>query len=1179
MYIVSGGGFTHPTNSNVPQRFRKPLQQAIAKYLVGLSLLLAMLSGMVRAYAQTNFGTMVGTITDPSERSISGASIDVRNLGTNVTQIVTSSSTGDYSVVNLNPGLYGITVTVAGFSPQTKSPINVKIGGTSRADVTLSVGSISETVTVTSSQNELQTDTSSLGGVVEGRAVLETPLNGRNVNNLLTLVPGVIAGGGTAGSTISNQGGAQTQAIAYGNYQIGGGFSGQSLFYVDGVPSNVPENNVNSLVPTQDAVQEFRVSTNNVSAEFGGFGGGVVQISTKSGVNSLHGSAYEYLRNTVFNANDWFSNHLGRRRPPLHQNQFGANLGGPIMKDKLFFFGSWEREFIKQGFVSINTVPTLAQLNGDFSATGQNIYDVSSPGRPQFSCNGILNVICPNRLDPTASKILAAESPNPNATGLTNNFLATAITSGQQDQYNARLDYALSKSDSLFSRYTFWNPHNKPSDPYGKLTGSGVTGNTTHEAVIGENHIFNAHTIADLRLAYLQNYNFQTPLSNGYNLSQFGAPYAVFQQQATQGLLPKLSIPGYNLGANDSQLYWLNTVYSINGSITQILGKHTLKAGGMIRQIGWTTYSNNQGIQFNSDRAFSSNSTASNSGNALASFLLGTPISTNTTQVQGVHAFFHPFGAYLTDTYQVTKSLTANLGIRWEQPGSYSEKNNRDTILQPDVASPLAAIQNPITGQTQTLKGNLAFVSSSQDSSRREEELHWLLFSPRFGLAYRAFQGTVIRGGYGISYLPANLTQDGPQNSPINSAGTSLSNTIGGLQVTSLANPFPNGILLPSGRTPAGITARLGQSLVGRVSNQPYSYVQQYNVAVEQALGANSVFSIAYAAAKGTHLTLQLGNTSTGLNLNQLTDNYQALGAQLLTPVANPFYGILPAGTLGGATILTGYLLKPFPQYQAVTQTVPRIGASTYNALQATYQLRVKGGGLVGAAYTWAKLLSNVDSTSGFLDGLNRIGVVQDNTNLHLEKSLSLQDVRHHLVLNYGIDLPFGTGHKFLPTSGIFINTLVGGWRVNGITSFLTGTPLSFVANANPLSQFFGAGIIRPNRAQGCEASASGPAQSRVTKWFNRACFVQPGPFSFGNESRVDSQLRNAGVANFDASLSKTINIADWSSLQLSAEAFNVFNRVQFGPPTTNLSSGIFGQVTSQANSPRTLQLALRYSF
>lgn len=685
--------------------------------------------------------------------------------------------------------------------------------------------------------------------------------------------------------------------------------------------------------------------------------------------------------------------------------------------------------------------------------------------------------------------------------------------------------------------------------------------------------------VADLRIAYLQNYNFQTPISNGYDLSQFGAPYAAFQQQAAQGLLPKLSIPGYNLGANDSQLYWLNTVYSINGSVTRIIGKHTLKAGAMIRQIGWTTYSNNQGIQFNSDRSFSSSSTTSNSGNALASFLLGTPISTSVSQVQGVHAFFHPFGAYVTDTYQVSKALTANIGLRWEQPGSYSENHDRDTVLQPDAASPLGTIQNPATGQSQTLQGNLALVNSAQYSSRREEQLHYLLFSPRVGLAYRALPGTVMRGGYGISYLPANLTQDGPQNSHVNSAATSLSNTPGRPQVNSVANPFPNGFLQPSGRNPAGITALLGQSLAGRVPSQPYSYVQQYNLAIEQTLGANTTFSLAYAGAKGTHLTLQLGNTSTGLNLNQLPDQYDALGAQLLKPVANPFAGSIAGGPLGGPTILTGYLLKPFPQYQAVNQTVPRLGASTNNALQGTYRMRFRSGGLVGVAYTWAKLLSNTDSTSGFLDGVNHIGIVQDNTNLHLEKSLSLQDIRHNLVIDYGVDLPFGRDHRYLHYAGNLVNALVGGWRADGITTFLTGTPIALDANPNPLSQFFGAGAIRPNRVAGCQAQTGGTAPSRVKNWFNTACFVQPGAFSFGNEGRVDSQIRNDGVANYDTSLTKIFKVTDWSNLEFSAQAFNIFNRVQFGPPATNLASAVFGQVTSQANSPRTLQFDLRYAF
>jgi hypothetical protein len=291
--------------------------------------------------AQTSYGSVVGTITDPGGAVIAGAHVQLTNKGTNAQQEAVTGAGGTYTFINLNPGVYSITVTNQGFKSATNDQVAVNIGGVTRADLTLQVGDVSQSVTVTGASANIQTDSASLGGVIEGLQVQEAPLNGRNVNNLLDFVPGVIPGGGTSGNTMANGGTGQvspnTQAISYGNYQIGGAFSGQSLFFIDGMGSNISENNVNTLVPTQDVVQEFRVSTSDVSAEFGGYGGGVVQISTKSGTNKFHGSAYEYFRNTVLDANDWFSNHAGLGRIPLHQNQYGTNIGGPALKDKLFF--------------------------------------------------------------------------------------------------------------------------------------------------------------------------------------------------------------------------------------------------------------------------------------------------------------------------------------------------------------------------------------------------------------------------------------------------------------------------------------------------------------------------------------------------------------------------------------------------------------------------------------------------------------------------------------------------------------------------------------------------------------------------------------------------------------------------------------------------------------------------
>lgn len=1162
--------------------------------LAGLALLICSVAVTTPAYAQTSYGSVVGIVTDPSGAAVLGAKMTLRNNGTAAKEETVTGSGGTYSFINLNPGSYSVSVSQSGFESYTRNQVDVQIGGATRVDIVLQVGNVAQSVTVNGGEAELQSDSASLSGVIEGQQVVEAPLNGRNVNNLLDFVPGVTPGGGTQGSTMANggsgnfQAGGQTQAIAYGNYQIGGAFSGQSLFFIDGVGSNIAENNVNTLVPTQDAVQEFRVSTNNVSAEFGGYGGGVIQISTKSGTNHFHGNAYEYVRNTDLDANDWFSNHEGLGKSPLHQNQYGVNLGGPALRNKLFFFFSWEHESLISASPISATVPTTAELNGDFSGDPQVVYCPAvgsygcTPGQP-LPGNKLTYI------DPTALAIAKLETPNEShvtQTPFTTNFYASAPIEGYQDQYNARIDASLGK-DNLFARYTFWNPHNGDSDPFGTKTGAGPTGNYTQEAVVGDNHVFNPTTIAELRLSYLENYNFQYPLSDGFDMSSISPEYGTIQSesQKKEGLLPGLGIQGYGIGAELSQLYWNNNVWAISGSATKILGKHTIKAGGNWRQVLWENYGNSQGLGINTSTFFTASSPSdATTGNGLASFLLGIPSSTGISSVGTWHAFLHNYGLFVEDTYQATQKLTVIAGLRWEQPGSYSEENNLDTILQPNAAVTIggvSSITNPVTSATVPLTAQLAFVDSPQYHSRREEALHWMLYSPRLGFAYRFDPKTVIRSGYGISYFPAEMTADSPGNSPINSAGTSVSNTVGQPLLATVANPLPNGINLPTGRTQAGLNVALGQGIGGRFPNQAYGYSQQWNLAVERALDSKSTATVAYAGSKGTHLILSGGFTGTGLNLNQLPDSYDSLGSALLTQVANPFYGVLPAGiTAGQPTIAEGYLLEPHPQYESVSQVVPRDGDSTYHALQITYIRHFAHSGILQGAYTWSKLLSNTDNTSSFQDGQGGLGVVQDNTNLKAEKSLSQQDLANNLVINYGIDLPFGHGEMYLPKVSGAANAVIGGWRVDGITTFRSGLPLALLAQGNGLSQF-GAGNIRPNYTAGCSKSAPGSPHSaaRANEWFNTACFTQPGNWAFGNEPRVDPGMRSEGEDNFDASINKSFDLTEQVKLKFSTEIFDLFNHAQFAEPNTISGSPGFGQVGHQTNLPRTVQFALRLSF
>jgi hypothetical protein len=1145
-----------------------------------------------RAQAQTSYGTVVGTVSDTTGATVRGASVTLANEGTGASATATTGDAGTYNFIDLNPGFYTLTVAQAGFKSFKLSQVDVQIGGFTRVDVALQVGEVAQTMTVSGAAGDLHTDSATLDGVIEGQQVVEAPLNGRNVNNLLDFVPGVIPGGGTQGSTMANGGsgnfkaGGQTQAIAYGNYQIGGAFSGQSLFYIDGAGSNIAENNVNTLVLTQDAVQEFRVSTNNVSAEFGGYGGGVIQISSRGGTNSFHGNAYEYFRNTVLDANDWFSNHEDLGRSPLHQNQYGANLGGPALKNKLFFFFSWEHESLLSASPISATVPTSEELDGDFSGDPQSIYDPTT-GQPFPG-----NRIPPNRIDGTALAILKLETPNEprvRQTPFTTNFFASALIKGYQDQYNLRFDANPGKADTLFARYTWWNPHNEPSDPFGNGTGAGTTGNYTQEGVLGETHLFNATTIADLRLSYLENYNFQRPLSYGFNMASIDSIYGTIQAESEnqEGLLPGLGIQGYGIGAELSQLYWNNNAWAVNASLTRILGRHSLKAGGNWRQVLWESYGNSQGLGINASPFYTAaNPTDSAHGNALASFLLGIPSSTGIQSDGTWRAFLHNYGLFVADTFQATAKLTVTAGLHWEQPGAYSEENNLDSVLQPNAAvsiGSLSSVANPVSGAAAPLTGRLVFVDSPQYAPRREEALHWRLFSPRLGFNYRFDPRTVVRSGYGISFFPAEMTADSPDASPINSAFSGITNPPPGnpLLVT-VANPMPNGIHLPTGRTQAGLDAALGQGIAGRIPDQAYGYSQQWNLALEHALDRNSTAAIAYAGSKGTHLILSLTYTGTGLNLNQLPDSYHSLGSGLLAQVPNPFFGVLPAGTtMGAPTVAEGYLLLPHPQYPGgLSQSVPRDGDSSYHALQATYIRHFPHAGTLQGAYTWGKLLSNTESTSAFQDGQGGIGMVQDYYNLRAEKSISEQDIANNLVINYGLDLPFGRGESYL--SGIHgaAKALVGGWRVNGITKVRSGLPIAVVAAGNGLSQF-GAGQIRPNYTLGCSKGTPGAPHgaARAARWFNTGCFTQPDNFSFGDEPRVDPALKSEEEANFDTTIGKSFDAGEHARLIFKTEIFNLFNHAQFAEPNADLSSPAFGQVSNQRNLPRTVQFALRLTF
>ena len=1120
------------------------------------------------ASAQAFYGSIVGRVADSSGARVIGATVTLVSAGTSEKRTTTTDSTGAFRFVNLLPGLYGLQIESPGFKHFLEESIDVRIDTTVFLDASLTVGDLHETINVKEDTALLETQSASLGQVIEGSQVQNTPLNGRNVLNLVALVPGVIPQGGTQGSSAGNyaQSGDFTNVAGFGNYQMGGSLAGQNAFLCDGSSLNEVMSNYTVLVPTQDVVQEFRVVTNVPGPEFGGFSGGVVSFTSKAGSGSFHGSAYAYLRNTVFDANNFFNNASGVPRSQLVQNQFGGTLGGPVIKNRTFFFFNYERLTRRNGIPFEGRTPTPAELNGDFRGDPP-IYDPLTG--QQFTCNGVLNVICHDRIDPTANVMANVlhywPTPNANLAGGAVNYSVNAAAGVDTNQYNGRIDQIVSDRQRVFGRYTYWDINTHPTQYVFGTNAGGPTSLVSglvadQQVVVGDVYTFSPNTIGDLRLSYLRARTPITPPNNNVNLSQFGPFWAGISGSVTHRQFPDpivvgtLTEPygGMDVTNNDTA-----NNYAVAASLTKILGRHTLQFGADFRRYDFRerqTISASGLFVFFGIFTSGPLSPPGSGATAIADFVLGdiTPVpgTSGFDTAVDAHARQYYQGYFLNDIFQISNKLTVNLGVRWDIPGSYEETKDLNTALLPQLANPLVLIHSP------------------QYSSRNDLETHYRLFAPRIGVAYQLKPQTVVRAAYGINYLPQGVGVAGPWLSPINSATTSV--PFGG----TLSDPLLGQQLIqPIGRNETALTTFIGQSIQSRIPNQAFPYQQQWNLNVEQAFWHGALLKVGYAGSRGEHIplgvpALEIGDV--GANLNQLSPQYYSLGPALLQPTAS------------GQTM--GQTLRPYPQYQGVDADSDFAGDTYYHSLQATFEKRFSNGGTLLADYTFSKLISNSEGVSPFLE-LNSAGsgAIQNYTNLRAERSLALFDVPHRFVLSYIFELPLGHGKHFFPDVSDGADKFLSGWSMAGITTFASGFPLSITSAApNVLATNFGAGTIRPNVLSGCNKSAGGSILDHVssgTSVINTACFAAPGLFSLGNESRVDPTLRAQGINNWDFSVSKITRLTERASLDFRAEFFNLFNRVQFATPNTSFGGPTFGVITGQANNPRQIQFSLRASF
>jgi len=1219
-------------------------------FAVGICFCLAaMLMGTPLA-AQSTFGSVSGTVTDASGAAVADAQVTLTSTATSAKQTYATGADGLYSFVNLNPGNYRLDVEKAGFKHVKRESVVVQVQQAVRIDVIMEIGAVSQTVEVTAETPLLTPTDTSLGQVIDQRETNEIPLNGRNVFSLITLSPAAIAGGsGSGGATGGSQVG--PNPFSWGNYQVGGSFGNESAEYLDGQPVNIGYINLPVILPDQDSISEFKVQYNNLGPEWGKFAGGIVNLSTKGGTNQYHGEAYEFFRNKVLNARPFFD----ATNPPYVQNQFGGTFGGPVIKDKTFFFFAYDGYRQRASTTFTTTVPTVAERGGVFPADVP-IYDPLSVsagciatgngcGRTQFA-NNTIPVINPAALEEL--KFIAL----PTNSNESSNFTAAGATGGNANQYIARVDQNLTSTQHIFARYNFFNLLDLPLDPFktGLCADKCAETYQTNALAIDYSYSIRPDLILNINASGSRFHYLRSPSNSNFDVTQFGWPAAYNAEIPSASRSPfspcfQNSDPLITCSQGQSFITDHDTQVNVSPSLTWIKGRHTWVFGGQLTE----TYDNYAQTNIASGAfLFNGSWTADNVSNAtagtgsdFADFLLGYGQNVSNTfnhnfgeaQIPALVAQKETYrGFYFGDTWRATSKLTFNYGVRYDLPGNYSERHDLSSYWDP------AATNRTVTGcgvftsgltagqgiPGSPCPGDIFFVGTGINPGRSAVPLYKKEFMPRLGVAYSWDQKTVIRAGYGIFFIPNwVLFNLNPSNDPLNLSSTLwVATTNGGrtpnssLSATNctltpgVASPqSPSGSLNCLDNGPFGPNLNLPLARSGNISQfdaggnpleAPYrsyspGYVQQFNVDIQRELPGGIFVDAAYAGSRGVHLA-----NPNNVSINNLPDSFyqqaqQQFNAQqtdptvkvaIIQPIPNPFQGITTVSGLNpssGLPISAGQLDRPYPEYSGLSLVGDGCCSSNYNSFQLTATKRFKDGGTFLAAYTNAKLLSNTDTLTTWLEG--GVGSPQDWNNLKGEKSLSSQDVSQRLVISYVYDLPFGHGQRYMSDASGVVGKVVSGWGIDGVTTFQKGFPLpiSFggsngISNAG-FSQNF---TLRPNVVPGCNKSAPHTTvNGNNVVWFNTSCFVAPAEWGFGDESRVDATIRGAGINNWDFALFKTTNFGPENKLglQFRAEFFNTFNRVQFAQPGGTLGSPTFGIVNAQLNSPRLIQLALKFLF
>ena len=1134
------------------------------------------------AAAQSSQGGLRGIVKD-AQGVIPGVSVTLLNESNGVSRETITNERGEYSFPAIDPDTYTVKVAVQGFRSFERKGVKISTQQFVGLDIQLEVGTLAETITVTADAPLIESTNASVGGVIDTKALESIPTAGRSVFLMATLEPTVQASGNAHWNRMQDQ-------VGNSAVSMGGGPVRANNFLVDGFPVTDLQNRA-STNPSMEAVQEMKVQVHTYDAEMGRTGGGVMNMSARSGSNDWKGSGYTVYRATSLSEQLLIPKLNKQPNVPEEWKNGGGGFGGPILKNKTFFWSAGEKYVNNQPQQNSFLVFTDAEKKGDFSAVTRNgvpvtikdpLTGVAFPG----------NVIPQSRFSAVGQKIMSYfPTPDSQVDNGNTNFSMTDLLPNSAYQFTTKGDHHFNDNVALsaFVLRQVTHEANSNYNPTNRFVGGSYQlDRTINTFVLNNTYVLNSSTVLTLRGGY-------NKFNDNYNLPyEFDAKALWNNPSYTNALsdtnrFPTTSITGYKGSGFTNRQANGYYQYGTNATLSKLIGSHNYKLGGDYRIIGVNSlnYGDSTGT-FTFSGLYS--------GNAAADLLLGYPVSGSVPLNTQVDGYVNYSALYLQDDWRLNDKFTVNYGLRLERETGLKERDDQATVgFDYNAISPLNSKVNvidPVTGARRDIKGGLMYAGVNGAPTEQGDQPA-VKVAPRFGMVYSMSPKTVIRGGWGLYYAPWNYAAAGTNGwGQIGySATTQLVNpqAAGQVPTTTIDNPFPNGLVQPTGNALGLLTGTGGEvRFVDQSKGAPH--VQQYSVDMQRELPGGMSLTLNYTGLTGSNLGWG-GSGNALVNINQLDPKYQSLGGTAtLEMVPNPFFGVAEAGQFATRpTIERGQLLRPYPQFGNVYMLQSTGAHSQYNA--GIIQIRKRTTGLWGGnfSYTYSRLNDNQWGESNYYASSpgvqNNYTVIPGSSyyNPDQEYGRSLLDTPHKIVISPIINVPLGDGHKYM-TSGL-MNVLLGGWTIAPVATFQAGFPLGVRQNITGTDYLLGS-TPRPNIVAGQDFLVGGDITDRITNsvsdnlYLNKAAFSTPATNQFGDAPRTLPGAYSPWRNNVDLSVAKSFHTGKGTSLNARVEVLNMFNIVQWAAPASNaFGNSSFGQITNQANNMRLVQFTARFQF